>query len=80
MGSRRSVKAVGEAGEPQSDKMLCVVGDVLGELGDEVQGVEDLEVAGNVSEEVLKGLDVNFKTSVVHGRGRVLPGLQAGDG
>jgi len=28
-------------------QMLAGVGDVLGELGDEVQGVEDLEVAGD---------------------------------
>ena len=32
--------------------MLPRVGDVLGELGDEVQGVEDLEVAGDAVEEV----------------------------
>ena len=33
-------------------KMLPGIGDVLGELGDEVEGVEDLEVAGDAVEEV----------------------------
>ncbi len=32
-----------------------VVGDVLGELGDEIERVEDLEVACNVAEEVGAG-------------------------
>ena len=31
------------------------IGNVLGELGDEVQRVEDLEVAGNIAEEVAAG-------------------------
>ena len=33
-------------------KVLSGVGDVLGELGDEVQGIEDLEVAADAAEEV----------------------------
>jgi RNA polymerase sigma-54 factor len=36
-------------GPPQ---VLSAVGDVLGEFGDEVQGIEELEVAGDVAEEV----------------------------
>jgi hypothetical protein len=35
-----------------ADQVLAGLGDVLGELGDEVQGVEDLEVAADVAEEV----------------------------
>ncbi len=35
--------------------MLSGVGDVLGELGDEIQRVEDLEVAGDVGEEIGAG-------------------------
>jgi hypothetical protein len=33
-----------------ANKVLPGLGDVLGELGDEVHGIEDLEVAGGVAE------------------------------
>jgi hypothetical protein len=38
-----------------ADQVLAGLGDVLGELGDKVQGVEDLEVAGDAAEEVRAG-------------------------
>ncbi len=36
----------------QWHEMLSGVGDVLGELGDEVQRIKDLEVAGDIAEEI----------------------------
>lgn len=38
-----------------ADQVFALVGDVLGEFGEEVQGVEDLEVAGDAAEEILAG-------------------------
>ena len=38
-----------------ADEVLVGIGDVLGEFGDEVQGVEDLEVAGRAVKEVGAG-------------------------
>ncbi len=37
------------------DKIPSGVGDVLGQLGDEIQGIEDLEGAGDAAEEVGAG-------------------------
>ena len=38
-----------------ADEVLVLVGDVLGQFGEEVEGLEDLEVAGGGAEEVFAG-------------------------
>ena len=38
-----------------ADKVFALVGDVLGEFGQEVEGLEDIEVAGGGAEEVCAG-------------------------
>ena len=68
--SRRTgveAKVVGE--------VLSGVGDVLGEFGDEVQGIEDLEVAADAAEEVGarglgEGVAVGLQPAHCHVRGR----------
>ena len=38
-----------------ADEVFALVGDVLGQFGEEVEGLEDLEVAGGTAEEVFAG-------------------------
>ena len=38
-----------------ADEVFALVGDVLGEFGEEVQGLKDLEVTGDASEQVVPG-------------------------
>jgi len=42
-------------GASGAEKIFSVVGSVLGELGDEVQGIQDPEVAADVPQEVFAG-------------------------